>query len=364
MHLSLIQFIGSSILLCLSLAQGLVAQDDIPVEPLSPIEDATLDGSSEPSVESSTTPSDSVPLTGTAPGESGSQSETVSADEVSENSEPEVTPPSEDRQQSPPDSSAVTNDGGNAGSSDFRAVKQDVVESDQPVVGTYGGRVFGRYKMQLSGNKPTFDIKKNCFDKFYGSPEPYFSLSGDWFPADWWVNPGITMRIGSLTARGRTVKGTVRQSETTSCDQLQVDESSKTTLLFLPIQVGTKIQITPFSRKWLVLDVWAAGELGWWQETRDAETSSETALAGDESKTQKNKVYTSTGRKLGLSTGVSVHLLLNYIDESTVRSMVDSMGIGYVYLTGFAERVSPLSDKGLTFGRQVYGLGFTFETYK
>jgi hypothetical protein len=110
------------------------------------------------------------------------------------------------------------------------------------------------------------------------------------------------------------------------------------------------------------LDFWSAGEYGWWQETRDNTATASIML--DTSKDASTRVYTNTGRKTAMSTGMSAHILLNTIDERSVRSMIDSMGIGYVYLTGFMETVKSTSKQGLSFGRNVLGIGFTFETVK
>ncbi len=232
--------------------------------------------------------------------------------------------------------------------------------SGSAAVGTYGGRIFGRHKIQLAANRPTFNEGQKCYEKFYGKPETHISFSGEWFPLDWWINPGLYTRLGVYSVRGKAVSGSSEATASSNCENLTVDENSSTSLLFMPIQVGAKIQFSPFRRKWLVVDYWTGAELGWWQETRNevASSLSPTALLAA------NQVYTTTGRKRSISAGASVHLLLNPLDERTVRSMIDTMGLGYVYLSGFMETVKSTSEDGLTFGRKVLGIGFTFEAYK
>jgi len=228
------------------------------------------------------------------------------------------------------------------------------------IKGTYGGRIFGRQKIQLAANRPTFNEGQKCYDKLYGKPETHISLSGDWFPLDWWINPGITMKMGMSSVRGKAVSGATTSAQGIDCNSLTLDENSKTTLLFIPIQLGLKLQFSPFRKKWLVVDYWTSAEYGWWQETRDntaASFSAGSLIAAD-------RVYANTGRKSGVSSGVTAHLLLNPLDERSVRSMMDTMGIGYVYLSGFMETVKSTSQQGLTFGRNVLGIGFTFEAYK
>jgi hypothetical protein len=231
--------------------------------------------------------------------------------------------------------------------------------SETSIKGRYGGRIFGKYKVQLAANRPTFNEGQKCYEKLYGKSPTYFSASGDWFPLDWWVNPGLMMRMGMYSVRGKAATGKL-PTGAIDCDALTVDNNSPTSLLFIPIQVGPKLQFSPFRQKWLVADVWVAGEYGWWQETRDNEAAdlrSILPMATD-------RVYTNTGRKRAVSTGVSAHILLNALDERSVRSMIDSMGLGYVYLTGFMETVKSSSKDGLTFGRNVMGIGFTFESFK
>ena len=233
-------------------------------------------------------------------------------------------------------------------------------DSDAKTVGTYGGRIFGRHKIQLAANRPTFNEGQKCYEKFYGKPETHISFSGEWFPLDWWINPGVYTRLGVYSVRGKAVSGSSDATAMSSCENLTVDENSSTSLLFMPIQVGAKIQFSPFRRKWLVLDYWTGAELDWWQETRNETASMLTAsslMASDQ-------VYTTTGRKRSITVGASVHLLLNPLDERTVRSMIHTMGLGYVYLSGFMETVKSTSENGLNFGRKVLGIGFTFEAYK
>jgi hypothetical protein len=233
-------------------------------------------------------------------------------------------------------------------------------EKETPVTGTYGGRIFGRNKIQLAANRPTFNEGQKCYNKFYGKPQTHISFSGEWFPLDWWVNPGIYTRLGVYSVRGKAVSGTAAATQSASCDTLSVDENSSTNLLFVPIQLGAKLQFSPFRRKWLVVDYWTGAELDWWQETR-----SDSALGlSPIGLVSASQVYTTTGRKRAISAGASVHLLLNPLDERTVRSMIETMGIGYVYLSGFVETVKATSKEGLNFGRNVVGLGFTFEAFK
>ncbi len=352
------------------------AQDSLgsDVQEFDNAEDATLDGSLSQAGSDSPVP---------VPAESAAQSSTEpapsqsSTTETSENgtAEAQATPqPSEEPTQAQSDSATAAEDESKAQQQAPEASTTDQpaaeavatsepesTEKKSPVTGTYGGRIFGRNKIQLAANRPTFDDSQKCYNKFYGKPQTHISFSGEWFPLDWWVNPGVYTRLGVYSVRGKAVTGTSAATQSASCDTLSVDQNSSTNLLFVPIQLGAKLQFSPFRRKWLVVDYWTGAELDWWQETR---SDSALSLSPINLAAASSQVYTTTGRKRSISAGASVHLLLNPLDERTVRSMIETMGIGYVYLSGFVETVKSTSKEGLNFGRNVVGLGFTFEAFK
>jgi hypothetical protein len=222
----------------------------------------------------------------------------------------------------------------------------------------YGRKLFGTNRVQLGINRPNFTEVEDNYKKIYGNPTDYLTLSGDWFPLDWWVNPGMTMKVG-----GYSVSGTPLSASSVGTPA----KGTKSRLLFLPLMVGGKIQATPFRRKWIVLEGWVGYESLWWQETKEpvaALGASNRRLIAEEVDSEDKSVLTSKGRMSAMVMGGALNLQLNWLDESTVRSMISTMGVSYVYLTPYFEIVRSFSTKGLTFGRNVIGLGFTFETFK
>jgi len=302
-----------------------------------------------PSEESANRPTESKSQEALAPGQEAAKEQEEEATAEAQEEAPEAAP-------TPAVSPEIT---AKVQSAEAEQSPQNSVEN--VTVGTYGGRVFGRHKIQLAANRPTFNEGQKCYEKFYGKPETHISFSGEWFPLDWWINPGLYTKLGVYSVRGKAVSGAPDATASSNCETLTVDENSSTSLLFMPIQVGAKIQFSPFRRKWLVVDYWTGAELDWWQETRNEAAS---ILTPNTLLASSGQVYTTTGRKRSISAGASVHLLLNPLDERTVRSMIHTMGLGYVYLSGFMETVKSTSEDGLTFGRKVLGLGFTFEAYK
>jgi hypothetical protein len=344
--------VGSLIGLFFVCPQAIRAQDADPAADQAEVEDATLDGSGAEAAAAAaavptpkSTPEPAPESTSEATGPAASEQQSAGQESTEQEAQSQVV-------ETPVPATPTAEIA--------EPAKAAPVELESSVtVGTYGGRVFGQRKVQLAANRPVWNESQKCYDKIYGKPETYGSISGEWFPMDWWVNPGVMMRMGMYTVRGKAVSG-VTDKNNINCDTLTVDDESKTTLLFIPLQIGPKIQFSPFRKKWLVADFWMAAEYDWFQETRDADT----AMIRPLSPMATDRVYTNTGRKSAVSTGVSAHILLNSLEERTVRSMVETMGIGYVYLTGFMETVKTTSTEGLTFGRNVMGIGFTFESVK
>jgi hypothetical protein len=229
-------------------------------------------------------------------------------------------------------------------------------------------RMFGKYKLQIAMNRPKFDDSAKSYETFYGKPQDYFTIGTDYFPWDFYITPGIGFRAGMYSASGRPVKGAVDRD--TPEENLQKDENSDLRLLLIPVQVAAKIQMSPFSRKWLVLDGWIGYEHMWWQESRAPKSSIMLPImAQDDCGNEVTEgsdtscSYTNSGQKSSTTFGASAHILLNGLDEKSIRSMEATMGFGYVYLSPYFEVIKPVSS-GLNFGRTVIGLGFTFESVR
>lgn len=225
---------------------------------------------------------------------------------------------------------------------------------------TFGTRLFGSSRMQLAVNHPKFNEGQKGYETLYGKEKDYPTFTVDWFPADWWVNPGLSVSMGGYSVTGMAaIKGS-------DPDTIVADPNSQTTLLFVPLQASFKVEMTPFRQKWIVFDGWFGYEYGWWQETTSTASSVPTligAMASGSSSTDTSKP-TSKGVKSATVFGASAHILLNSLDERSVRSMIATMGLSHVYLTPFFETVKTINKSGLTFGRNIYGIGFTFESLR
>jgi hypothetical protein len=338
--------------MCLLLSAAMVFAQDSDIDPgLS--DDATLDRiSEEPSLEERPDPLESVPeampsepVAGEAEAsdqETAATQDTTQEDDTDAASED--TPQSTEIVESPENSPVAI---------------ASQREEELPPVSLRGSKVFGKKRVNIAYNRPTFTANQKLREKLYGKDSEHISATGDWFPLDWWVNPGMAFRIGGYSASGKAALGSPTSQDIEN-GNFEVDDSSKTTLLFIPMMAAAKIEMTPFRKKWIVLEGWFGYEYGWWQETRD--TSSSTTAAS--SSAGNDSVYTSKGNKSAVVFGGAVNLLLNWLDPRSVRSMVDTMGISDVYISPFFEVVKSTQTTGLQFSRNTIGLGFTFESAK
>ncbi|MCX6117042.1 MAG: hypothetical protein NT027_05850 [Proteobacteria bacterium] len=336
------------------------------------VEDVTLDGAlggassskSEPVGEAESAPTPVVnPTTSQS---STSTSESAEVDEQEEDSsDQEDTAESDQEEQENEEKTDVVEQ---APSTETPA--QEIAQSEEAddvdlVKSGYKQRMFGSKKIQLGLNKPTFTEKGTLLEKLYGKPREYFSFGVDWFPFDGWVSPGISGKIGGFSWTGKAAKAADR-SQPISESNLTVDENSKAVLLFVPLQLAAKVQMTPFKKKWLIFDAWFGYEYGWWQETRpedsDSASGATTAALLADAETEQKPVLTSKGVNNALIFGGSAHILISWLDEKSSRSMRETMGLSSIYLTPFFESVKSTKTGGYTFGRNLFGLGFTFES--
>lgn len=183
-------------------------------------------------------------------------------------------------------------------------------------------------------------------------------LGADYTPWGWFINLGFGVRGGVYSDRGHAAKDVGAAGEVT------LDENGSTTLTLMPFQFLGVARLTPFPRKWLVLEAWFGRERAYFQEVRNVQSGSAMlgkkgagGIVGDSALTNK-------GWLSGNVTGVAGSLLLNPLDEGSVRSMARSLGLGFVYLTVFKEQVTYLDKERVSFGRSTMGVGFTFETVK
>lgn len=229
-------------------------------------------------------------------------------------------------------------------------------------------RVFGTYRVRVNYNRPDFNDGLKFYDEAYGKPSAYPSLDADWFAWDWYVTLGLKFGLGYYTDDGHALKSKTagKTKDTVTEDDVEQDQNGKTSLTLVPLQASFAAEMTPFSGKWLVIDGWIGVERLYWQEVRTGggSTTTKAAMIADNSADNKDETLTNKGWKNATVVGAAANILLNPIDEQGAASMRGSMGLGYIYLSPFVEIVRTKGDDGVSFGRKIMGLGFTFESTK
>ena len=226
---------------------------------------------------------------------------------------------------------------------------------------TWSEPVFGRYHIQLNfHNNPVFDDGLKYYNKLYGKASRYGTIGADYTPWGWFVNFGFGLRSSIFTDSGKAASGV-----SASTGEVTLDDNGKTSLTLIPFQFLGVARFTPFTKKWIVLEGYVGRERMYFQEVRTVKaTSIPVSGSASSSGITGDKALTNKGWLSGNVTGAAVSILLNPLDERSVRSMANSMGLGFTYLTLFKEQVTYLDKDRVSFGRSSSGIGFTFETVK
>lgn len=245
-------------------------------------------------------------------------------------------------------------------------VKEAPVETQRGRRSTYNDVMFGSYRVRLSVNRPEFNDDLKYYDELYGSPKNYGMIGADWFAWDWYATLGLGFRTGFYAANGERVKGGSVDLDNPDPDNFE--KTGRTSLTVIPVQALLTMEFSPFKKKWIVIDGWFGAEYAYWQEVRvddeDTTSAAKSAFVLAASESSSDGDLTNRGWAPATVAGVAANILLNPLDDRSARSMESTMGIGYVYLSPFAEVITSTSDKGVKWGRKVVGVGFTFETIK
>lgn len=222
-------------------------------------------------------------------------------------------------------------------------------------------RIFGSYEMNISINRIRFTEIAPLYDKFYGSPSDHITLGVDWYPFDFWITAGLGAKIGFFSDSGSTSTNR-RADNDNSGASVKLKENSKSQLIMYPFQFLLKVQATPFSKKYVKFAGWGGVEYAYWRETKLKSDEDKKTL--NKNQDEEEKTLSTNGTKDNIVIGGALHLLLNPLDETSVNSMNDTLGIGSVYLSPFYEIIKQRNASGMNLSRQVIGLGFSFETIR
>ena len=252
--------------------------------------------------------------------------------------------------------------------------------------------------------RPTFRDQIKHYDSLYGKAKDYPQIGMDWFAWDWYATMGIGLRFGYYSDDGNAALVSNSQGSDLggiSAADIARDQNGPTTLLLIPLQALFTMEITPFPKKWLVIDGWAGWERLYYQETRNQKqsatsttgttnttttstgtstttTTTTNKLAGlrggmtpvppdlDAVTVSNDRTLTNVGWRNSIVVGAAANILLNALDEESSASL-RNIGIGGIYLSPFMEWIRTVGQPAgstFSFGRNVIGLAFTFETVK
>ncbi|MEY4631084.1 MAG: hypothetical protein RIQ81_1204 [Pseudomonadota bacterium] len=218
--------------------------------------------------------------------------------------------------------------------------------------------VFGRYQIQVGGFSPDFDDGIKYYEDLYGKPTKYGFIGSDFSPWAWFIHPSFGIRAAYFTDSGRAAKDV-----DASTGEVTKDENGKTALTLVPFQFLLGLRATPFPGKWLVGHVYLGRERMYFQEVRRGGGSA-SMINAPHSGISGDGALTNKGWLSGNVTGASVSVLLNPLDERSVRSMAGSTGLGFVYLSLFHEKVTYIDRSRVSWGRSSTGIGFSFESIR
>jgi hypothetical protein len=188
-----------------------------------------------------------------------------------------------------------------------------------------------------------------------------YSMGVDWFPSAW-APPFLAIGLG---ARAHVYRDSGFASlQESGCAP---EKTRPTSFTALPMQAGVVAQATLLKQKWLVVEGWSLLERAYFQEVRGAgsgaghlspwmaSTSGQSAAADD-------TILANSGWKTAIANGIAVNVMLNFLDEESIRSGRGTLGLGYIYLKLYTEVVTDTTGKGIGLGRRHQGVAFTFET--
>lgn len=225
-------------------------------------------------------------------------------------------------------------------------------------------RVFGRFQLALSGQRPTFGRIADLYRQHYGSVATMPSVGVDWFPWGTWIAPGLGFRVGYYKDQGSTYDP--------ATDALA--QNGPTELTLIPAQAVATVQVTPLREKAIIVRGWIGLESLYWQDVRVSRamdeggtaTGSETilrpraSLLADTEAGASGSTYVNKGTRRGTVLGGGLCINVTALESRTAHAL-SGMGLSALYLQPSFERVVGQSG-GADFSRDSYGLSILFES--
>lgn len=218
-------------------------------------------------------------------------------------------------------------------------------------------------KLNMAGNET------NHYQDLYGSTNlsPALDVMYKIYSSPYF-NIGTGCKLGMYSAEGN-----VAASRPANDDPVSKGEQ-KTDFSMSPYQFFVRAQLSPFSARYVVLDLWAGYEELYFEEVRnDSLTNSTQTNSSNKASPTSQKLYLNSGWSKSVVYGIGLNFLLNFFEETAVNSANRSFGIRYIYVTPYMEIVTSIkggknfisqkqSEEKIDFSRTNFGLSFVFES--
>jgi len=227
------------------------------------------------------------------------------------------------------------------------SVDQNSSTDTDDEVGYYRTQNLGTYRIRLGALRHQFTEGFSDYDNIYGNTTWSPHLAVDWLPLKfWWLGLGAGARFHYNTQGG---PGIAKDAS----GNLVPADSGKSRFNMYSFQGVLLAHLSPFYERYFNIQLWAGYEYLY--------TSTLWGASGDSS-ADSFKQANETG---SLSYGASFDIGLGILDSGMMNSLRLSFGIDQVYLSLFVERYARNNKdeaNRMPVNRDVFGLGFTFET--
>lgn len=216
---------------------------------------------------------------------------------------------------------------------------------------------FGVAKFSAIGNE------YNHYEKLFSSPSlyPTFWVERSVLALPYGIDLSAGLRFGYYSDTGKSARPLGANSigenglERDLSDD-EIDNTQESNLRMIPIDFVLNASISPFSGRWIALNFWAG--IGY----NFIENSTKADLPDDVDQGNVTP-FVNSGWNQETVSGFSFSIDVTKLDSISAYSL-RVYGIESLFITPFVQMVTTTDDKLGTYDRDMYGLMFTFETWR
>lgn len=220
---------------------------------------------------------------------------------------------------------------------------------------------YGSFMIMLGFDFPEY-TELDGYKDFYGDPSIRFNFGVDFYPLAFTYGAlGLGFKLDAFNDKGNP--------KYLQDGQLLTDDGSKITLNTRQYELLGSLLLSPFRSQVLVFRFF--GGIGYLDFTEGRSSGSANSVSVKESPDLENaddidrdkKTYVNEGGRTISTLGLSMMVDITPLEESTVYSMIATLGIDKVYMAPYITNTIDLSveDGKADFTNLAYGLMFKFE---